>query len=327
MGDCHLVPDSGGAVKRIHCLGTLVVDALSGPLERYPAPGVRPQVVTDTIHFMPGGGAANTASALARMGFQATVFSKVGKDPNGEFLVRELAQCGVDTSGIRVSDSGTTPFTFVGVHPDGDRTFVHTPGVNLTMSLDDFDLDRLLATDFLFYQDLWVLPGVDGEPGAAVLAEARKRGVVTFLDECWGFGPKRETLEIMVPHCDYALLSLHDLRAVYPGASAEEMADSLLALGAGALILKMGAEGCLVAQREQRVRVAAFPAKVVDTTGAGDCWDAGFIAGLAHGEDIVTAARLGCACAAFCIEAVGGAAGVPDYQAVMRRATEQSASA
>ena len=313
-------------MKRIHCLGILVVDALSGPLERYPIPGVHPEVITDAIRFLPGGGAGNTAAALARMGLHAAVFSKVGNDVNGAFLIRELAQCGVDTSGIGLSDSDTTPFTFVGVHPDGSRTFVHTPAANLTMSLDDFDVEKLLASDFLLYQDLWVLPGLDGQPGAALLAEAQERGVVTFLDECWGLGPKRESLEVMLPHSDYALLSLDDLRAVYSGVSAEALADHFLVLGPRVVVLKMGAEGCLVAQGDERVRVAAVPANVVDTTGAGDCWDAGFLAGLAHGEDVVTAARLGCACAAFCIESVGGATGVPDYQAVVRRASEQNTS-
>jgi len=311
-------------MTRIHCLGILVVDALSGPLERYPEPGVNPQAVTKTLRFMPGGGAANTPSALARMGLRPAVFSKVGNDPNGAFLLRELAQCGVDTSGIRVSDSDATPFTFVGVHPDGDRTFIHTPGANLTVTFDGFDLERLLLTDFLVYQDLWVLPRMDGAPGAAVLAEAQRRGVTTFLDECWGLGPNRDAFEAMAPHCDYLLPSLDDLRAIYPGTSAEEMADYLLGLGARAAVLKMGAEGCLVAQGERRVRVPALPAQVVDTTGAGDCWDAGFIAGLAYGEDIVTAARIGCACAAFCIEALGGSTGVPDYPTVLHRATNAS---
>ena len=65
---------------------------------------------------------------------------------------------------------------------------------------------------------------------------------------------------------------------------------------------------------------------MVDTTGAGDCWNAGFIAGLIHGEDIETCARLGNACSAFCIGAVGGAAGVPDYSAVRDRARQAEKS-
>ena len=144
---------------------------------------------------------------------------------------------------------------------------------------------------------------------------------MTLLDECWGFGPNRETLETMLPYCDYALPSLDDLRAVYPGMSAGEIADHVLGFGVKAVILKMGSEGCLVATEADKVQIPAFPVEVVDATGAGDCWDAGFIAGLAHGEDLAAAARLGNACAAFCLGAVGGATGVPSYSAVRKRAS------
>ncbi|HEY3418242.1 MAG TPA: carbohydrate kinase family protein [Armatimonadota bacterium] len=309
-------------MKRIHCLGLLVVDALSGPISRYPEPGVVTQINTETLRFAPGGGAANTASALARLGLPVTIFSKVGSDLNGDFLLQQLAQWQVDTTGIQRADGESTPFTFVGIHPDGNRTFIHTPGVNRTFSPADIDLNRLLDTDILLYQDLWVLPSLDGPPGAALLAEAQRRGVVTLLDECWGLGPKRETLEAMLPYCDYVLPSADDLRVIYPDASVEEIAGILLDRGAGTAIIKLGAAGCLVAHGSSRIAVPSLPARVVDTTGAGDSWDAGFIAGLAHGLEPVNAAQLGNACAAFCVEAIGGATGIPAYAAIVARAAE-----
>jgi sugar/nucleoside kinase (ribokinase family) len=158
-----------------------------------------------------------------------------------------------------------------------------------------------------------------------LLAEAQRRGVVTFLDEDFGYGPKLEPLAAMLPHCDYVIPSFDDLQVIYPGASAEEIAGRLLTLGARTAVLKMGRNGCLVARGTERIPVPALPANVVDTTGAGDCWDAGFIAGLASGEDILTAAQIGNACAAFCIEAVGGSTGVPDYSTVRQRAVARAA--
>ena len=305
----------------------LVVDALSGPIGEYPVPKVRTQVNTQTIRFLPGGGAANTAAALGRMGLDAGVFSKVGADLTGEFLVHDLHRVGVDTSGVVMCESETTPFTFVGIHGDGDRTFIHTPGANLTFGMADIDVEALLSADMLFYQDFWVKPAIDGAPGAELMAEAQRRGVVTLLDECWGLGPNRETFEMMLPHCDYVMPSLDDMRAIYGErasvsslASSRDIAARLLGLGVGTVVVKMGAEGCMVAQGDETTHVPALSAKVIDTTGAGDCWDAGFIAGLIEGEDLVTSARLGNACAAFCIEAVGGAAGVPSYDAVKARA-------
>ena len=305
---------------KIHCLGVVVVDALSGPLHRYPVPRVQVQTTTETIRFMPGGCAANTACALSKMGLAAGVFSKVGDDPNGAFLIREFQRCGVDTSGLRVAAQDNTPFTFVGIHPDGDRTFIHTPGANKTFAVDDLDLDLLFAADFLYREDLWVVPGLDGQPTANLFAEARRRGVITLLDEGWGLGPNRDTLEVILPHCDYVTPSLDDLQAIYPQTSAAGIAERLLAGGAGTAVIKMGAQGCLVAQGTNCTRIPALPAKVVDTTGAGDCWNAGFVAALAYGEDVLTAALIGNAAAAFCIEAIGGSTGIPDYATTRQRA-------
>ena len=299
-----------------------MLDLLNGPIEQYPVPRVQSQVTAKWIRMMPGGGAANMPSAVARMGLPVSSFAKVGDDLNGEFIARELAKLGVDTTGIRVSPGDATAFTFVGVRADGDRTFIHTPGANLNFKLSDLDLDHVLATEFLLYHDLNVLPELDGKPAASLLAEAQRRGILTLLDEDFGYGPKLEPLAAMLPYCDYVIPSFDDLLAVFPGAAPEEMAGQLLILGARAAVLKMSRDGCLIAQGSIRIRVPALPANIVDTTGAGDCWDAGFIAGLASGEDVVTAARLGNACAAFCIEAVGGSTGVPYYEAVKRRASQ-----
>lgn len=305
---------------RVNCLGLLVMDALSGPLPCYPQPGRVTQVVTKTVRFAAGGGAANTGGALGRLGVDTGVFSKVGDDVNGAFLLRELESVGVDTRGVRVTPGENTPFTFVGIHPDGERTFIHTPGTNLTFSPADVDLEPLLATDYLLYQDCWVLPSFDGAPGAALLAEAQRRGVITILDECWGMGPDRTIFEAMLPFCDYVLPSYDDMRFIYPDFSATEIAIHLLGLGVKVVVLKLGAEGCLLCCGDEQMLIPAFPVPVVDTTGAGDCWDAGFLAALALGEkDLLTAAKFGNACASFCIGAVGGTAGVPDYFIVRQR--------
>lgn len=308
-------------MTRLNCMGILVADALSGPLERYPEPGRVTQVVTKSIRFAAGGGAANTGCALAKLGVQVGVFSKVGDDANGAFLLSELEHCGMDTSNIRTAPGESTPFTFVGIHSDGDRTFIHTPGTNLTFGPTDLNRESLLDADYLLYQDCWGLPRLDGGPGAEILAEARRRGVVTLLDECWGLGPNRPAFETMLPHCDYVLPSFDDMKAIHPGLSEEQVAAHLLEKGAGTVVLKLGAEGCLVCHGAEQTRVPALPAQVVDTTGAGDCWNAGFIAALAQGEqDAPAAARFGNACASFCIEAVGGTTGVPDYLSVKQRA-------
>ena len=300
--------------KRVNCLGIFVVDGLCGPIAHYPIAGKTTQVVADFIRFQPGGGAANSSLALADLGVPVRVFSKVGADVNGRFIVDTLQARNVDTSGVCVADGETTPFTFVGIHPHGDRTFVHTPGANKTFAAADLNPALLFDADLLFYQDFWVLPKLDGAPAAALLAEARRRGVRTLLDECWGLGPNRVKLEAVLPILDYFLPSYDDLLAIYPGRDPVAMLRLLREKGVGRTVLKLGPQGCLVGTDAAPVAVPSCADNIVDTTGAGDCFDAGFIAGLAHGLDDVNAARMGALAAAACIRHVGGANGIPTFE-------------
>jgi sugar/nucleoside kinase (ribokinase family) len=300
----------------VHCLGVLVVDALSGPLPQYPVPGVTTQVNTRSIKFLAGGGAANTGSALGQLGIPAAVFSKVGADPNGKFLCSELKRNGVDVSHIKESAEESTPFTFVGIHPGGDRTFIHTPGCNLTFSIKDLDLETLYACKALLYQDLWVLPRLDGPSAPKILAEAQRRGVLTLLDECYGLGPDRQVFEAALPYCDVALPSYDDMRIIYPGLEPTSVAAKLREKGARRVVLKLGREGCLVADSKGTIHLPSVATEIVDTTGAGDCFDAGFIAGLVNGLNDVDAAKVGNSAAAACVRNIGGAVGIPRYNAL-----------
>ncbi|MBN1351438.1 carbohydrate kinase family protein [candidate division KSB1 bacterium] len=304
-------------MKRINCLGVVVADALSKPLTRYPVPGEVTQVITESIRFMPGGGAANTSAALGQMGLSVSLFSKIGNDVIGEFVLNELKRSGVDVSHSCRSRNESTPFTYVAIHPDGNRTFIHTPGTNLSFSISEIDYRVLLNADFLLYQDIWVLPEIDGPTGADLLAEARRRGVITLLDECWGLGPNRGVWEQMLPHADYVLPSFDDMQAIYPGASPHDLIRRFQTYGVENIILKMGKDGCLVSTNGNLTALPSAATEIIDTTGAGDCFDAGFIAGLAHGLPCVPAAKIGNLAAAACVRHIGGAVGIPPFQALL----------
>lgn len=302
----------------VHCIGALVVDALSGPLREYPVPGVKPQINTQSLQFLPGGGAANTGSALSQIGVPVCIFSKIGADLNGTFLRQELTRQGVDVSQIRISTAELTPFTFVGVHPDGQRSFIHTPGTNRSFSRADIDERTLFDCRFLLYQDLWVLPKLDAPSAPELLAEAQRRGITTLLDECYGLGPNRKVFEAVLPYCDVVLPSFEDLALLYPKLKPVELARRLQNLGARRVILKLGRRGCLVVTPKETVSIPSLAERVVDGTGAGDCFDAGFLAGLVHGLDDVTSARVGSAAAAACLRRVGGAVGIPKFKTLLR---------
>jgi sugar/nucleoside kinase (ribokinase family) len=254
--------------------------------------------------------------AIVHLGFTARLFAKVGDDLSGRFLLEQLAAAGVDTSAMRVDPTDPTPFTYVGIRPDGERTFIHTPGCNRTFSLAEVDHEALLECDALVMPDTFALPGIDGEPAAQLLALARQRHLRTLLDETQGMGPSRPPFELMVREADVLAPSCEDLSLLYPTLEPRDIALHLIGLGARTVVLKLGSAGCLVADEGAIYAVPAPPATVVDSTGAGDSFDAGLIAALLQGEKVRPAAEIATWVAARSLEAVGAAAGIPLYTVV-----------
>jgi sugar/nucleoside kinase (ribokinase family) len=140
--------------------------------------------------------------------------------------------------------------------------------------------------------------------------------VITLLDECYGLGPNREVFEAALRFCDVVLPSYDDMRLIYPGLQPAKVAARLREHGAQRVVLKLGRDGCLVVNENGAVHLASIASEIVDTTGAGDCFNAGLIAGLVNGLNDVDAARIGLSAAAACIRNVGGAVGIPSYKSL-----------
>jgi sugar/nucleoside kinase (ribokinase family) len=296
--------------KPVVCLGILVADLVGRPLRSMPAPG-RLALVQE-MGLYTGGCAVNSASALALMGIPVEVIGKVGADPLGDFVVSALRQRGVGAQGVkRDSESGTSA-TMVMVDPEGERRFVHYIGANARLTLDDIELEVVRTASILHVAGALVLPGIDGEPTAWLLKEARAAGVITFLDTVWDdTGRWMEVLAPCLSYLDYFIPSLPEAQALTGREDAIDVARILLDLGVGTVALKMGADGCLVATQGGEVfQLSAYEVEVVDATGAGDSFAAGFIAGIWQAWSLKQTAHLANAVGALCVTGVGALGGV-----------------
>jgi sugar/nucleoside kinase (ribokinase family) len=231
--------------KPIVCLGILVADVVGRPLRSIPDPGRL--VLVDEMQLHTGGCAVNSASALARLGVPAEVIGKVGDDPFGDFLIHTLQARGIGAQGVQRDRQAGTSVTMVMVDPEGERRFVHYIGANARLTLEDVDLDQIRSASILHVAGTLVLPGIDGEPTAWLLAEARKTGVVTALDTVWdATGRWMQVLKPCLPHLDYCPQpagSPGNFRSPGPSRGGAALLDEWCAHGC----IKMGAEGCLVA--------------------------------------------------------------------------------
>ncbi len=296
--------------KPIVCLGIMVADVVGRPLRAFPEPGRL--VLVDEMSLHTGGCAVNSATGLARLGLPVEVIGKVGDDPFGDFLLEALAGRGIGTEGVKRDPETGTSATMVMVDPDGERRFVHYIGANARLTLDDVDREIVRGASILHVAGALVMPGLDGQPTAELLREAQAAGVTTFLDTVWDdTGRWMETLKPCLPHTDYFVPSLVEAQALTGLEDPAEVARALLDEGVGTVGLKMGAEGCLVMTQEgQTVRLPAFEVEVVDATGAGDAFAAGFIAGVWQGWPLEKTARFANAVGALCVTGVGAAGGV-----------------
>lgn len=296
-------------------IGIATVDAVARTVERFPAPGGL--VTFDQLTIATGGCAVNTALALARLGVRADVVTRVGRDPNGDFVVAELERHGVAGAGVVCDAECGTSYSFVAVLASGERSFLHTTGANARIEAGDVPDSALERRPLVFVAGVMVMDALDGEPAADILRRARAHGAVTMMDTVFvESAPREEWLRRVgpaLPHLDYFVPSLPEARAISgrddPLLAARFFRDA----GVRRVVVKLGEHGALCLDehgRDTPVRPLPVP-RVVDATGAGDCWCAGFIAGLLGGEAFVEAARLGNAVAALGITGAGATGAVP----------------
>ncbi len=298
---------------RAVALGVHVVDVLVRPVEAIPE-GQGGQLV-DEIRITPAGSAGATAITLAKLGAQAQSAGAIGTDALGDVLLELLHRFGVDTSLLVRRDGVQTSASVLPIRPDGSRPAFHVVGANATYSASDAPWDAIAQATHLH---LGAPEFMGGEEAAKILAFARAHGVVTSADilapgeQAAGIlgwiEPALEHLDYLLPNDDQ-VLGLTGARELLAGCQA------LLERGVGCVAATCGADGALVVEPDRAEGVPAFAVEVVDTTGCGDAFSAGFLRGLALGHSRVQAARLGCAVAGLVATGLGSDHGDFDLHA------------
>ena len=317
MATPHRGPETGerswaGQQVDVVCLGILVADVIARPIDDLPQRGT--VALVKEISLRAGGCAVNTASALAKLGARAAVAGKVGADPFGNFLLGVLDARGVERRGVLRDPAVPTSATVALVGSDGERTFLHLPGANGELRRRELDPAVVFGGRILHLAGALVMPALDGEPAAAVLADARSRGLLTSLDTVFDATGRWDLVLPCLPHADLFAPSLAEGRAISGEAEPAAVAAWLRERGAGEVALKMGADGCYASGKGFEGQVEALPVEAVDGTGAGDAFVAGLLYGKLAGWDFERSVRLANAAGALATTAVGAAEGVRNLE-------------
>jgi sugar/nucleoside kinase (ribokinase family) len=293
-------------MKSIGVVGLSLIDTIVSTLREIPLPGGKTSTFIDSIITRPGGGAANMVQNLALLDIPVQLFTKIGMDTEGDFLLKTFSETGIDTSSVKKDPVHPTSHTIVCVHDGGERTFLCCTPICASFGIKDIDKDALFSHSYLFYQDFFSFPELDTGSAVDLLKEAKEHNIVTFLDECQGYlGVRKDIWENMLPYIDYLLPSVADLALIYPDKMPEELCRIFHALGAKNIIIKQGKKNTVFFDGISIKEMSPLNRKVIDTTGAGDAFDSGFTWGILNNLSLQDSISIGHIVAAECITNLG----------------------
>jgi sugar/nucleoside kinase (ribokinase family) len=306
------------ALKKVLCAGEINVDLVLQGYSEFPVPGK--EVLVEDFAMVLGSATAIMAMGLARLGTPVAFVGRVGDDVWGRYCLGDMAGRGIDLSRV-IKGGGLKTGVTVSITSPTDRALVTYLGaINALTGADVPDaamsgLDHLHVSSFFFQEGLRPdLPGL--------FARARRAGLTTSLDT--GFDPSGRWdggLREMLRETDVFFPNEVELRAL---TGREDPADGLRELenGRTLVVAKLGRSGAMALAGTEVVHVPAYPAETVDTTGAGDSFNAGFLHRWLAGAPLVDCLRLGAACGALSTRGLGGTASQPtldEAEALVRR--------
>jgi ribokinase len=255
------------------------------------------KVLGTLLGEFPGGVVANFCCAASKAGARVGLASLVGDDAYGRQAIAALEDAGVDTSLVVVKPDGRTYFCVVLLDESGEKALTVVATDCISPRREDLDpetfgqarLIHLMASDLAL--TTWIAQ------------KAKARGTLVSLDvEPTTVGSPAEMAALMAS-VDLAFPNAAGMRQLYPGDHLEG-ARALLAMGPSVVVVTLGAEGCLVVSEHETIRLPGIAVNVVDTTGAGDCFNGTFVAGYLQGWALERCAQVATAAAAISVTGV-----------------------
>ncbi len=291
------------------CCGNIVYDTLVRPVDELQWD--RGTTFVECIGYHAGGNGANTARALAILGTPVRLLGAVGADEQGRYVASILEHSGVNIVGVSEA-SGPTAATVAIVNSAGDRKFFHRPGASYEAFTKPIHFSSELCSGMSHFHlaSFFVLPRLRAR-GPETLIRARAAGMTTSFDTNWDpEGGWMKTLEPCLPYIDLLFMNEDEARMVTGSSDPALGARVVLEKGLQTSIVKLGARGCAIYTADREILCPAFDVQAKDSTGAGDCFVAGFLAASQRGASLAEAGQFANAVAALSVQNIGAVEGV-----------------
>ena len=298
-------------------IGTAILDSVIKGFDPEPVSVAGFRAESGSINA--GGEGVNGSVAASKLGMKSALLCFLGKDQAGDLIEAELARFGVDTSCIIRTDDHPTPITTIFVAEDGNRKSITNSAHSYNFHPEQYP-DMFTDTKAVVIGSLFRAPFNDPEVVRAVVSEAHSRGIPVFADtKIPNF--RRLTLDDItdsLPMIDYITPNEDEARFFTGEDKPEKMAEAFLAKGVKNVIIKLGGRGCFLMNNNEKIHLYAHKIDVVDATGAGDNFMAGFVSEIIRGSDVKDALAFANACGAICATAVGTGTALRDREQVLK---------
>lgn len=264
------------------------------------------EVPITSLKESPGGSAANTIVALARLGVRVGFVGKIGRDREGKLILEDLKKEGVNIKGIAKS-KGRTGIILGFVDSSGERAMYAYPGVNDELRINESNLSYAKQAKFLHLSSF---VGERSYQAQKELLEKLSNVKISFSPGMLYATKRLEELKQIIEKSSVIFLNEEEIELI-TGDKYKRGATMLRELGAKLIAVTLADRGCFVSSSNESHEIEAYPAGVVDTTGAGDAFAAGFLYGLLQGKNLKTCGKLGNKLASLCIGNVGAREGLP----------------
>ncbi len=300
---------------RVLCIGLAVMDIAARPIIK-DMKWQEKQSISE-IGIQMGGDAVNQSVFLQRLGMEPGLNICVGSDNTGMMLKSALEIQGVDSSLVRVRENARTGTSLVLIDDRGERTIFSMSGAERDLRMDDLPDPVPDGVEAISLASLFGLDHLERDGLDDYLDKAREKGILIFADTIYDkYGIGLQGIKHLFPHIDYFLPSSYEAATLSGAKTPEQSAAFLKGLGAKNVIIKCGGDGVYADCDSFRGKVPAMKVDPLDTTGAGDCFVAAFIAGILRGYSAQDACRLACNAASYSTLSLGASTAQLNWEKV-----------
>jgi sugar/nucleoside kinase (ribokinase family) len=258
-----------------------------------------------------GGSCSIFACQAAKLGMRTAIMGKVGDDQFGELILARLRESGVDTRYVIVDPALKTGIGVALCRPDGDRAILTYPGTINVLTPADVSDEVLAKVRHLHHGSYYLHTGLRSGI-AAIFQRARLLGLTISLDTNWDPAERwGEDLGRVIPFVDVFLPNEQEALRITQAPELKCAIEKLHSLGTPLVVVKQGEKGALVSNGQSIQQCKVKPVTGGDSVGAGDSFDAGFLAGWLRGMSLEESLRIGCACGRLVAAQIGGVRGQP----------------